>query len=443
MVKKLFGTDGVRGLANTQLSAELAFRLGQAAVNYLGKHILIGKDTRKSGDLLEFSLAAGIMSEGGTPELAGIIPTPALALLVRDFKADGAIVVSASHNPPEYNGIKFFNDKGLKLPDKLEETLEDFVLSGASDPLSRPLDGQVGSKKIRLDAQERYIEYAIRSSEPLSGLSVALDLAHGAAYQTSKQAFERLGAKVFVINDDFSGNDINVNCGSTHLKPLQELVVQTKADIGFAHDGDADRVLAVDENGEVLDGDHILALAALDLKARGALKENTLVTTVMANLGLKKFLNDLDIKLEETQVGDRYVLERMLEIGSVLGGEQSGHIIFLDFNTTGDGLLTALQLASIIKRSGKKASELRALMQKYPQVLINVKVENKEAYATHHKLQEKVASINAALGDEGRVLVRPSGTEPLVRVMVEAQDIDQATKTAQLLADEIAKELNA
>ncbi len=441
MSQKLFGTDGVRGIANQELSPELAFRLGEAAAHFLGEHIVIGKDTRKSGDMLESMLAAGIMSQGATPHLARVIPTPAIAYLTKNLAMDGGIVVSASHNPPEYNGIKFFSAGGFKLPDALEDKIERYVLEESVAKGVRPIGERLGSLERIDDAAQRYIEHALSSAHDLSGLKVALDLGHGASSFTTPEAFRRLGAEVFVINDDYNGVDINVHCGSTHLEPLKAFVRECKADIGFAHDGDADRVLAVDETGEELDGDYILAFSALDLKDQGKLAQNTLVSTVMANLGLKKFLEAHDILFEQTQVGDRYVLERMQEIGAVLGGEQSGHIIFLDKNTTGDGLLTALELAGLLKKKGGKLSELKSLLKKYPQVLINVKVQDKSGLERNTNILEKQKELEDILGAGGRILLRASGTEPLIRVMVEAESEAQAQKIAKELADTVSKEL--
>lgn len=441
MSQNIFGTDGVRGIANSELSPELAFKLGEAACHFLGTDIVIGKDTRKSGDMLESMLAAGIMSQGGTPHLAGIMPTPAIAYLTNELGMDGGIVVSASHNPPQYNGIKFFSSKGFKLPDALEKEISDFVLNDGVNVALRPTGSKLGICKHIEEASELYINHATLAAHDLSGLKVALDLGHGAAYYTSPAAFKKLGAEVYVLNDDFNGANINVNCGSTHLDALKKFVLSTKADIGFAHDGDADRVLCVDENGEELDGDYILALAAMDLKERGLLLSNMVVSTVMANYGLKQFLKEHDILFEQSKVGDRYVLERMQDTGAILGGEQSGHIIFLDKNTTGDGLLTAIEIAGLVKAQQKPLSELKACMTKYPQVLINVEVENKHMLEHSDLLVQKKQELEAQLGESGRILLRASGTEPLVRVMVEAREQDRAEAIARELADTVAKAL--
>ena len=343
---RLFGTDGVRGVANTQLTCDLAFKLGQAAVAFQGKTILIGKDTRLSGDMLESAVAAGIMSMGGTALLAGIIPTPAIALLVRDLHCDGGIVISASHNPPEYNGIKLFDAQGFKLPDAVEDEIEAFVQAGGAAKESLPAGDAVGVALPVDEACELYIAHAVSTVADegidFQGLKVALDVGHGASCMTSPEALRRLGADVTVINEDFDGTDINVQCGSTHLGPVRDLVAEIGADVGIAHDGDADRVMLVDARGNEIDGDVVEAVCAIDLKERGLLPGNTAVSTVMCNLGLSHALRDAGIDLVQTKVGDRYVLEAMREGGFVVGGEQSGHMIFLEHNSTGDGLVTAL-----------------------------------------------------------------------------------------------------
>lgn len=440
MKKRLFGTDGVRGVANQDLTPELAFKLGEAAVKFLGHRIVIGRDTRRSGLMLESLVSAGIMAAGGTPLCCGVIPTPAIALITRQLEADGGIVISASHNPPEYNGIKFLSAQGTKLPDDLEDNIDEFVTDGQS-ALNRPTGAEVGRIEKVKDAQERYISHALSASEPLAGLTIAVDCGHGAAYQTTPQAFERLGATVHAINADFTGMDINVQCGSTHLEPLKELVARTGADIGIAHDGDADRVLAVDAQGNEIDGDKIIAICALDLAKRGKLANNEVVSTVMANLGLKKAMDEAGITMVQTAVGDRYVAEVMQKDGAILGGEQSGHIIFAEHNSTGDGLLTALMLLSVMVRENKSLAELAQAMTTFPQVLINVKVAHKEKLGESQEIAQAIAQEVEALAGSGRVLVRPSGTEPLVRVMVEAETKEIAQACADRLSALVAKAL--
>ena len=442
---RLFGTDGVRGVANTELTCDLAFKLGQAAVAFKGKTILIGKDTRLSGDMLESAVAAGIMSMGGTALLAGIIPTPAIALLVRDLHCDGGIVISASHNPPEYNGIKIFDGQGFKLPDAMEDEIEAFVARGGAAADELPAGDAVGVALPVEDACERYIAHAVdtvaREGIRFDGLRVALDVGHGASCMTSAEALRRLGADVVAINEDFDGTDINVQCGSTHLEPLRQLVAESGADVGIAHDGDADRVMLVDAQGAEIDGDVVEAVCALDLKQRGLLAGNTAVSTVMCNLGLSHALRDAGIDLIQTKVGDRYVLEAMREGGYVIGGEQSGHMIFLEHNSTGDGLVTALQFLAACTRAGKTAAEAAAVMTRFPQTLINVRVQDKHAVEGNAAVEAAVAAAEAELGENGRVLLRPSGTEPVVRVMVEASDAAEADRHAQAIAAVVEREV--
>ena len=442
---RLFGTDGVRGVANTQLTCDLAFKLGQAAAAFQGKTILIGKDTRLSGDMLESAVAAGIMSMGGTALLAGIIPTPAIALLVRDLHCDGGIVISASHNPPEYNGIKLFDAQGFKLPDAVEDQIEAFVQAGGAAKESLPAGDAVGVALPVDEACELYIAHAVSTVADegidFQGLKVALDVGHGASCMTSPEALRRLGADVTVINEDFDGTDINVQCGSTHLGPVRDLVAQIGADVGIAHDGDADRVMLVDARGNEIDGDVVEAVCAIDLKERGLLPGNTAVSTVMCNLGLSHALRDAGIDLVQTKVGDRYVLEAMREGGFVVGGEQSGHMIFLEHNSTGDGLVTALQFLAACKRAGKSIEEAASVMTRFPQTLVNVQVHDKHAADGNAAVQAAVAAAEEALGDSGRVLLRPSGTEPVVRVMVEAASAEEAERHALAIADVVKAEL--
>ena len=454
---RLFGTDGVRGVANTELTCELAYRLGQAAAMFLGKNIVVGKDTRLSGDMLESALAAGIMSAGGTELSVGIIPTPAVALLVRELHADGGAVISASHNPPEYNGIKLFDAQGFKLPDEVEDKIEEFIkqggLEGAAaraqegdDDAAGMLPGDEVGVALPVDeAREIYIEHAVQSVRAqgvdFSGMRIALDTGHGASSLTSAEAFRRLGAEVIVINEDFNGIDINVNCGSTHLEPLRALMKESGADVGVAHDGDADRVMLMTPEGTEIDGDMVEAVCALDMKERGCLPADTVVSTVMCNLGFVHAMRDRGITVVQTKVGDRYVLEEMRDKGYAIGGEQSGHMILLEHNSTGDGLMTACQFLAAVKRSGKSVSDAVSIVKKYPQTLINVKVRDKHAVEGNAAVAEAVAAAEAALGDAGRVLLRPSGTEPVVRVMVEAEDADAAQAHAEAIAAVVEREI--
>ena len=439
---RLFGTDGVRGVAGTELDRDLAVALGRAAVRKIGSRVLIGRDSRVSGPMLEDALVAGIRAEGGEPVVTGIIPTPAVALLTRQSDVDCGIVISASHNPPEYNGIKFFDADGYKLPDALEDELQTVVeeVRGEQVPAPEP-------PVVLEDATQRYIEHAVDTVRAkgvdFSGLKVALDCAHGASCATTPAALEELGAEVFAINTDPDGANINVGCGSTHLEPVIELLKQTGADIALAHDGDADRLLAVAPDGTVVDGDYILAICAEDMKGRGALAENTVVGTVMANLGFQLAMKREGIDVVTTKVGDRYVLEQMRALGACIGGEQSGHIIFHEHNSTGDGLVTALQLLSVIATTGKPVSELMQVMDKFPQALVNVRVTDKALYAGNDAIADAERQASAELGEEGRLLVRPSGTEPLIRVMVEARTQEQADQIAQRVADVVAAQIGA
>ena len=453
---RLFGTDGVRGVANVDLTCELAYRLGQASVAFMGKTIVLGKDTRKSGDMLEAAVVAGITSAGGDALLAGVIPTPAVALLTRELHADGGIVISASHNPPEYNGIKFFDAQGFKLPDAVEDEIEQFIAEGGlegavervlkqGEEASMPAGALVGVAVEVEDACEMYIDHVVNSIQAqgidFSGLHVALDTGHGASSLTSAEALRRLGAEVTVINDDFDGNDINVECGSTHLGPLSELMVESGADVGIAHDGDADRVMMLAIDGTEIDGDMMEAVLAVDLKNRGCLPGNVAVSTVMTNLGFVHAMREAGIEVLQTKVGDRYVLEAMREGGYVLGGEQSGHMILLEHNSTGDGLMTACQFLAAVRRSEKPVEEAIKVMTRFPQTLINVRVKDKHALDGNEAIWGAVRTAEEAMGDSGRVLVRTSGTEPLVRVMVEAEAQDVADAHARTIADVVEAQL--
>ena len=443
---RLFGTDGIRGVANKDLTPELAYKLGRAATVLFGEEtaqptLLIGRDTRISGSMLEAAMAAGICSAGGQAILAGVVPTPAVAYLTRKLSAQAGVVISASHNPYQDNGIKFFAGTGYKLPDAVEDKLEELILSG-EDHLPRPYGENVGTISHRHDLLEDYMDY-VASTVPVdfSGIKAVVDCSHGAAYEAAPQLFRRLGAEVVVLNAAPSGININDNCGSTHLDGLQQAVIQHQAHIGIAHDGDADRCLAVDEQGRIVDGDQIMVLCALNLMKQGHLKDNTLVATVMSNIGLHKAIKEAGGRVVVTPVGDRYVLEAMLAQGYVLGGEQSGHIIFGEYNTTGDGILTALQLMTALKQSGRRLSDLGALMTRYPQLLVNIRLSSKEGWDTNHAIAAAIAAGEAELGDSGRILVRPSGTEPLIRVMAEGQSKADLERIVGTVAAVIRREL--
>ncbi|MDF2673937.1 MAG: phosphoglucosamine mutase [Clostridiales bacterium] len=440
-MSRMFGTDGVRGIANKELTAELAYNLGRAGSFVLteGTHkpnIVVGMDTRISGDMLEAAMVAGICSVGAHAICVGVVPTPAVAYLTRYYNADAGIVISASHNPVEYNGIKFFNKDGYKLPDEVEDRIEKIINNRLCEVPS-PVGENLGISDIRKDAIFDYIDFLKGIAEvELDGVKIALDCAEGASYFAAPEIFKRLGAEVHVIHNNPNGKNINKACGSTHMDELKRYTVEMGCQIGFAFDGDADRCLAVDEKGELINGDFILAILSKDLKEIGKLDEDTLVVTVMSNIGLDIACRNEGIKTVKTKVGDRYVLEEMLKSGYKIGGEQSGHIIFLDYNTTGDGLITAIKLASVIRKSGKTISEHAASMKEFPQVLVNAKVSNekKDYYNTDKTILDEIEKIEKELEGKGRVLIRPSGTEPLVRVMLEGENQDEIDKMAHELA---------
>lgn len=440
---RMFGTDGVRGVANAELTPMLAMQLGQAGAYVLTKEkdhkptIMVGCDTRISGDMLANALMAGVCSVGANAVYVGILPTPAVAYLTRKYKVDAGVVISASHNPVEFNGIKFFDGNGYKLPDEMEDEIEAVIKSGM-DGVKFPTGRQVGKIKYRTDAREEYINHAIQSIPmDLSGLKIVVDCAEGAAFYTSVEALKELGANVIAIHNNPDGSNINANCGSTHMDELKGRVLVEKANVGLAFDGDADRMLAVDENGQSVDGDQIMAIIGNHMKSKGTLKDDTIVATVMSNLGFFLMGEKNGLKIEQTKVGDRYVLERMREIGSNLGGEQSGHIIFLDENTTGDGLLSALHLLQVMVETGKSLSELASVMEVLPQALVNAKVANhkKDRYMEYPEVAKAIEELTAKFDGEGRVLIRPSGTEPLVRVMIEGKDQKQIEEEAKKLAN--------
>lgn len=438
---RLFGTDGVRGVAGDDLTYDLAVALGRAAVRKLGGHIVIGRDTRVSGPMLEEGLRAGIQAEGGEPAVVlGVIPTPGLAWYTVAHGFDCGIMITASHNAPEYNGIKFFSAEGYKLPDEVEDEMQAIVESVLGEAVAKPEPGVEAA-----DAVTEFIDYDIaplvEAGVSLEGLKIALDTAHGASCVTTPAALEKLGAEVVAINTDPDGSIINVECGSTHLGPVTQLMRECGADLALAHDGDADRLLAVAPDGTVCDGDFILAICAKDMKARGILAEETVVGTVMANLGFMQAMEREGVKVVATKVGDRYVLESMRELGAVIGGEQSGHVINLRHNTTGDGLATALMLLGVVARSGKSLLELMGVMHKLPQSLVNVRVKDKSLYAGDEAIAAAAAEVEGELADCGRLLVRPSGTEPLIRVMVEAPTQQQADELANKLASVVRERI--
>ncbi len=445
---KLFGTDGIRGVANEELTPELAYQVGRAGAYILAKgkkgKVLIGRDTRASGPMLEAAITAGLLSMGIDVLSLGVIPTPAVAYLTREYKALAGIVISASHNPGEYNGIKFFNHCGLKLQDDVEAEIEDIILNKKEIP-TRPIGGDIGSLNICENGQEDYINYLIKTiGVDLTGLKLAMDCGHGALSIIGPETIKRLGGQVVAINTSPDGMNINDNCGSTNPHMIEQLVLSEKADIGLSFDGDADRIIAVDEKGRVLDGDHILAICGTQLYRQGKLKNNTIVGTVMTNMGLDMYLKENGMEIKKTKVGDRYILEEMIKSGYTLGGEQSGHIIFLDYNTTGDGLATALHLLEVMKTTGKSMSCLNNLMTNYPQVLVNAKVSNglKYTYEDNRDIMEEIRKVEDIFHGEGRVLIRPSGTEPLVRVMIEAKEDNGIDKIAKDLASFIEEKLS-
>lgn len=447
---RLFGTDGARGVANSELTAELAMNIGRAAAMVLisdeVEHptILIGKDTRLSGDMLEGALIAGLCSVGANVELLGVVPTPAVAYLVGKYNADAGIMISASHNPFEFNGIKIFSSDGCKLPDDLENRIEEIVLDNVV-PYALAKYENIGKVTRMETAVEDYVDHVAKSIGcDLEGMEIALDCSNGSSSRTAEKLFKKLGAKVHMLFDNPDGININKDCGSTHINRLQNYVREHKLCCGLAFDGDADRCLAVDENGNLVDGDYLIAICAKDMKDRGVLKKNAVVGTVMTNMGFNKFCDANDMTFVSTKVGDRYVLEAMLREGYNIGGEQSGHIIFLDYATTGDGELSGAMILSIMKRTGEKLSTLAKVMERMPQVLINVKVsaEGKLAFYTDKEVKAEIKRVTDILGDRGRILVRVSGTEPLVRVMLEGENLEEIQSLAEESAQVVRERLS-
>jgi len=454
---RLFGTDGARGVANTELTCELSMEIGRAAAMVLTKQtnkkpkVLIGMDTRASSEMLESAITAGLCSVGADVMLLGEIPTPAVAFLVRKYEYDAAVMISASHNPCEYNGIKIFQGTGYKLPDALEEEIEAIILDKAQVPPIK-IGGEVGRVTRAKTAVSDYSEYLLNVAESdmkeynigsLSDLKIAVDCANGASSVTAPNIFMKLCPNALFIGAHPNGTNINENCGSTHLELLSDFVVRNKCDVGLAFDGDADRFLAIDENGNEVDGDKLISIFAKHMKSKNNLKNNTAVVTVMSNMGFFKFCEDNGIECEKAKVGDRYVLEDMLKGGYNIGGEQSGHIIFLDHSTTGDGELSAIKLLLVMKETGKKLSELASEMKVYPQVLKNIRVSDfgKARFPHDEEIKNAILSAEKELGNDGRVLVRVSGTEPLIRVMLEGKDEKKIEVLAEELADVIKTRL--
>lgn len=453
-MRKYFGTDGIRRIANTELTPQLVYKVAKAGAYVLSKHtnhtptILIGRDTRISGTLIESAMTAGFLSYGANVKLLGVIPTPAVAYLTRKLKADASVVISASHNTFEFNGIKFFSNKGMKIPDSLEEEIEEVMDSGKLEELTAKNE-KIGVAEYCFDLMNEYIYFFRKHFDDSiekhlrEDFVVGIDTANGATSVVAEKVFKDLGINYKIINHTPDGININDNCGSTHLENLKKFVVENKLSIGIAYDGDGDRCLAIDENGEEIDGDKLLAIISSSLKKKGKLNKDTIVATVMSNLGLNKYAENNGLQLIQTKVGDRYVLEEMLKEGYNLGGEQSGHVILLDYNPTGDGILTSLMLIQTILEENKKASELASIIKLYPQVLINARVnaEKKYDYEKDEDIKKAIADLEKEFAGNGRVLIRPSGTEPLVRVMIEGEDQEYLTKRAEEIVELIEKKL--
>ena len=446
---RLFGTDGARGVANSEITCELSMQIGRAAAMVLTENldhrprVLIGMDTRASGEMLEAALTAGLCSVGADVLLLGVVPTPAVAHLVKAYGYDAGVMISASHNPCEYNGIKIFQSTGYKLPDALENEIEAIILDEAKVPPVM-VGGDVGRVTRAEHAVEDYIAHLLSTTDVrCDGLKIALDCANGSSSVSAKTVFESLGAQCIVIADNPDGVNINKDCGSTHMGALQKCVLENNCDLGFAFDGDADRMLAVDHIGNIVDGDRAIALCAKYMQKNGTLKKDTAVVTVMSNMGFFKFCEANNIHCERTKVGDRYVLENMLENGYSIGGEQSGHIIFLDYATTGDGQLSAIQVLKVLKNTGKSLKELADEMEVYPQVLINVRVSNygRVRFTSDMEIKNAIARAEEELGDSGRVLVRVSGTEPLVRVMLEGKNEEKIRELGETIAEVVRERL--
>lgn len=451
-MKKYFGTDGIRRIANKELSPEFVYKVAKAGAYVLSKHtnkaptILIGRDTRISGTLIESAMTAGFLSYGANVKLLGVIPTPAVAYLTKKLNADASVVISASHNTFEFNGIKFFSNKGMKISDEIEEEIEEIIDSGRIEELIADND-KIGVSEVHTEYIYEYADFIInifKDMKTFKDFKVALDVANGATYEIAEYIFKELGIDYQIIANKPDGININNDCGSTHLDNLKKYVVENKLSLGIAYDGDGDRCLAVDELGNEIDGDLLLAILSKKLKQENKLNRDTIVATVMSNLGLKNYAKDNNLNFVETKVGDRYVLEEMLKNGYNLGGEQSGHIILLDYNPTGDGILTSLMLIRALAENNMKPSEIKKFISIYPQVLVNAKVKNEKKYDYFEDkdIQESIMKLEEEFSNNGRVLIRTSGTEPLVRVMIEGKDVDYINKKARELADLIEKKLN-
>lgn len=454
-MKKYFGTDGIRRIANTHLTPELVYKVAKAGAYVLSKHsnhtptILIGRDTRISGTLIESAMTAGFLSYGANVKLLGVIPTPAVAYLTKKLNADASVVISASHNTFEFNGIKFFSNKGMKIPDEIEEEIEEVMDSGKLEELTAKNE-KIGISEIEFDLINEYKEFIVNifkddiKKNLREDFVVGIDTANGATYKIAEKIFTELGINYKIISNEPTGININENCGSTHLENIKKFVKDNKLSLGIAYDGDGDRCLAVDENGNTIDGDIVLAIVSKYLKEKNKLNKDTVVATIMSNLGLKKYTQTNNLNLVQTKVGDRYVLEEMLKNNYNLGGEQSGHIIMLDYNPTGDGILTSLMLIKILLEANATASKLTDIITIYPQVLVNAKVDDKKKYdySEDEEIQKEIEKLENEFSGDGRVLIRTSGTEPLVRVMIEGKDIDLLTKKANELAKLIEKKFN-
>ncbi len=454
-MRKYFGTDGIRRIANSELTPELVYKVAKAGAYVLSKHsdhapnILIGRDTRISGTLIESAMVAGFLSYGANVKLLGVMPTPAVAYLTRKLKADASVVISASHNTYEFNGVKYFSNKGTKIPDNIEEEIEEVMESEKLNDELTAVNDKIGVSEYSLDLIDEYVYFFRKNFEDnlekylTDDFIVGLDTANGATYDVAEKVFKTLGIKYKIINNKPNGVNINDGCGSTHLEGLKKFVLENNLNLGIAYDGDGDRCLAIDENGNEIDGDKILAIISRMLKRKGKLNKDTIVATVMSNLGLNKYAKENDLEFFQTQVGDRYVLEKMLQDGYNLGGEQSGHVILLDYNPTGDGILTSLMIIQAILEENKKASELANLVKLYPQVLINAKVNanKKYAYKEDVDIKNAIDKLEKEFDGNGRVLIRPSGTEPLVRVMIEGENQDYITKKAEEIAKLIETKL--
>ncbi|SEU26471.1 phosphoglucosamine mutase [Paenibacillus sp. NFR01] len=443
---KYFGTDGVRGVANKELTAEMAYSIGRCGGYVLTSNVekpkvVIGMDTRISGPLLESALVAGLLSIGAEVIRLGVLSTPAVAYITRLLKADAGVMISASHNPVEDNGIKFFGADGFKLTDETELRIEE-LMDAEQDELPRPVGAGLGTVTVNNDAKYLYLDYLKTTiAHRFDGLKVVLDCAHGAAYELAPRLFSELGAEVIAIGAEPDGLNINDGVGSTHPEKLREEVLRSGADLGLAFDGDADRLIAIDQNGDEVDGDFILLICGDAMNRAGKLKDSTIVSTVMSNIGFYKAAEKVSLNTAKTAVGDRYVMEEMRRGGYNLGGEQSGHVIFLDYNTTGDGILTAIQLVETMKASGKSLGELKSMMKKYPQVLVNVRVQDKTNYPNNPAIEAAIGEVESKLGDNGRVLVRPSGTEPLIRVMAEGPDKTELDLYVGQIVEVVQREL--